>query len=90
MAETVGQVAEFNDLVERFIGLANTMKQEGKPAAMINAALMSSSGIFATYVAAGNQGYLREGGVTKVTEAYRKTLLNFQRIKKSQVSGKKP
>jgi len=83
--EQQGNRAELNELVKRFIDLANEMKNSGKSAPMVSAALMSASGIYATYASAGNKGYLKEGGVTKITEVYRRTLMNVQRIKKAEV-----
>ena len=85
MTEEQGNRAEYNELVKRFIDLANEMKNSGKSAPMVSAALMSASGVYATYASAGNKGYLKEGGVTKITEVYRRTLMNVQRMKKQQI-----
>ena len=87
MAEEQGDRADYNELVERFIDMANEMKNSGKSAAMVSAALMSASGIYATFAAAGNKGYLKEGGVTKMTDTYRRTLMNIQRTKKQQAEA---
>jgi hypothetical protein len=75
---------EVQQLLERFIKLANDIKDEGKPAEMINAALILASCTYATYVAAGNEGYLKEGGVNKMTSIYRKNLASLQHAKKRQ------
>ena len=75
---------EYNLLSERFIALANEMKNEGKGQQMVNAALMSASGIYATYTAAGNDGGLNPTGVDKVVAVYKVNLENVQKLKKQQ------
>lgn len=72
---------EYNLLSERFIVLANEMKNEGKSQQMVNAALMSASGIYATYTAAGNDGGLTASGVNQVVAAYKTNLENVQKLK---------
>ena len=72
------------ELLERFVKLANEIKDEGKPVEMINAALMLASCTYATFVAAGNEGYLKEGGVNKITSHYRQNLISLQKAKKAQ------
>ncbi len=74
---------EYNDIATRFIKLANEIATEGKTEQMVNAALMSASCIYATYVAAGNEGGLNQSGVEKVTEIYRQNLENVQKIKQT-------
>jgi len=92
MTEQSKPMEEYNELVGRFVRLANGMKDEGKPIEMISAALMSASGIYATFVAAGNEGFLKTGGVNKITEVYRNNLLNVQRVKQAeaQAQGSSP
>jgi len=75
---------EYNELATRFIALANEMKDEGKTLQMVNAALMSASGIYATYTAAGNEGGLTSAGVDKVVAVYKANLENVQKLKLSQ------
>jgi hypothetical protein len=82
MTEEKSDIKEFTQLAERFIQLANEMKSEGKPLQMINAALMSASATYGTYVFAGNQGYLKSSGVKKLIEAYSNQVDNIQQIKK--------
>lgn len=81
MSET-NDIEEFTALSERFISLANEMKSEGKPIQMINAALMSASATYGTYIFAGNEGYLKPGGVKKLTDAFANQVNNIQQIKK--------
>ncbi len=75
---------EYNVLSGRFIALANEMKNEGKDQQMVNAALMSASGIYATYTAAGNEGGLTPSGVDKVVSVYKANLENVQKLKTQQ------
>ena len=67
----------------RFIELANSLKEEGYDVKLVSAALMSASGIYATYSVAGNEGGLNPSGVDKVVDVYRKSLENIQRAKKA-------
>ena len=80
------EMREYNLLSERFIALANEMKNEGKSQQMVNAALMSASGIYATYTAAGNEGGLTASGVDKVVGVYKANLQNVQKLKQ-QATG---
>ena len=69
----------------RFVDLANEMKSEGLDTNLISAALMASSGIYATYVAAGNNGALEPSGVDKVVDIYRSNLEHIQRKKREEL-----
>lgn len=69
---------------QRFIDLANEMKDEEIDIRLISAALMSASGIYATYTAAGNAGALEPTGVDKVVAVYRQTLEHIQQRKKDE------
>ena len=72
----------------RFIELANQMKNEGLSVELISAALMSASGVYATYTAAGNEGALKDSGVDKVTEAYRRSLEQVQAARKAEIEAR--
>ena len=78
---TEKSMREYNELSGRFIALANEMKNEGKSQQMVNAALMSASGIYATYTAAGNDGGLTPPGVDKVVAVYKANLESVQKFK---------
>ena len=69
----------------KFIELANQLKDEGQDATMVSGSLMTASGIYATYVAAGNNGALNPPGVDKVVAMYRRTLEHHQRVKSIQL-----
>jgi len=73
--------------MERFIDLANTMKNDGMPTRVISAALMTASGVYATYSVAGNEGGLNASGVDKVAAAYKQNLENIQRAKREQAEA---
>jgi hypothetical protein len=72
----------------RFIDLANQMKSEGMDIKLVSAALMSASGIYATYTAAGNDGTLEPTGVDKVAALYRTNLEHIQARKKEEILAK--
>jgi hypothetical protein len=69
----------------RFIELANELKEEGIDITLVNGALMTASGIYATYIAAGNEGALEPSGIDKVVSLYRRTLEHHQSVKKAQL-----
>jgi len=41
---------------QKFIALANELKDQGQDPKLVSSALMMASGIYVTYVAAGNEG----------------------------------
>ncbi|NND44077.1 MAG: DUF3144 domain-containing protein [Xanthomonadales bacterium] len=61
------------------------MKSEGMDIKLVSAALMSASGIYATYSAAGNNGTLEPSGVDKVAQMYRANLEHIQERKKEEI-----
>lgn len=69
----------------KFIDLANEIKNEGIDPALVSGALMTASSIYATYVAAGNNGALEPTGVDKVVDLYRRTLEHFQDVKRKSL-----
>ena len=69
----------------KFIELANQLKDEQVDPKLVSGALMTASGIYATFVAAGNQGALEPTGVDKVVALYRRTLEHHQEVKKDQL-----
>lgn len=72
------------ECTERFIALANSLKEDGYDIKLVSAALMSASGIYATYSVAGNEGGLNPSGVDKLVDVYRKSLENIQAAKKAK------
>jgi hypothetical protein len=69
----------------KFIELANDLKEEDIDISLVSGSLMTASCIYATYVAAGNDGALEAPGVDKVVQIYRRTLEHHQRVRKAQV-----
>ena len=69
----------------KFIELANQLKDEKIDPALVSGALMTASGVYATFVAAGNAGALEPTGVDKVVAVYRRTLEHHQQVKKAQL-----
>jgi hypothetical protein len=69
----------------KFIELANQLKKEKIDPALVSGSLMTASGVYATYIAAGNDGALESGGVDKVVAVYRRTLEHHQVTKKDQL-----
>ena len=72
-----------DELMERFIQLANNMKDEGVPPNVVSWALMTSSSVYATYALTGtsNNGGLAPSGVEKVAAAYKQILTNVQSMR---------
>ena len=73
----------------KFIELANELKDENITPELVSGALMTASGIYATFVAAGNRGALEPSGVDKVVAVYRRTLEHHQKMKKAKLQGAK-
>ena len=80
---------QHNYCTNKFIELANELKKEKIDPTLVSGALMTASGIYATYVAAGNDGALEAGGVDKVVAVYRRTLEHHQLTKKNQLMKEK-
>ena len=77
-----------SECTNKLINLANEMKDQGHAPKVISAALMAASGIYATYVTAGNNGGLQPSGVDKVVMMYRRNLEHIQERKKAEKEAK--
>ena len=73
-----------NECTTRIINLANELKNEGHSQQLVSAALMAASGIYATFISAGNDGGLQPSGVDKVVMMYRRNLEYIQERKKAE------
>ena len=73
-----------NECTTRLINLANELKNEGHSQQLVSAALMAASGIYATFITAGNDGGLQPSGVDKVVMMYRRNLEYIQERKKAE------
>ena len=80
--------ASHNHCTHKFIELANELKDEGYEPQLISAAMMSASGVYATFVSAGNEGGLQPSGVDKVVMMYRRNLEHIQELKKEEMEAK--
>ena len=67
--------------MQRFIDLANLMKEETIPTRVVSAAMMTASAVYSTYVFAGNDGRLAPSGTVKLAEAYKQQLDRVQHVK---------
>ncbi len=73
-----------NLCTHKFIALANELKEDGHTTQLVSASLMAASGIYATYITAGNTGGLQPSGVDKVVMMYRRALEHIQERKKAE------
>jgi hypothetical protein len=69
----------------KFIELANELKTENIDISVVSGSLMTASAVYATYVAAGNNGTLNPSGVDKVMAIYRRTLEHHQATKRKKL-----
>jgi hypothetical protein len=69
----------------KFIELANELKKEDMEITIVSGSLMTASCVYATYAATGNNGVLKESGIDKVIQLYRRTLEHHQVTKKAQL-----
>ena len=69
----------------KFIELANQLKDEKIDTKLVSGSLMTASAVYATFVAAGNNGSLQPTGVDKVVALYRKTLERHQQTKRTKL-----
>ena len=76
--------ASHDHCTSKFIALANELKEDGYDPQMVSAALMAASGIYVTYITAGNAGGLAPSGVDKVVMMYRRNLEHIQERKKAE------
>ena len=72
------------ECMQRFIQLANEMKQEDTATPVISSGLMTASAVYAIYAMGGNAGLLNAAGIDKVTEAYRQQLEQVQLAKRER------
>ena len=77
-----------SECTNKFIALANEMRNQGHAPMVVSASLMAASGIYATYITAGNNGGLQPSGVDKVVLMYRRNLEHIQERKKAEKEAK--
>lgn len=71
--------------VNRFITLANQMKDEGIAPNLVGGSLMTAAGVYASYVAGGNEGGLNESGIEKIATIFKRELERVEQVKKDAV-----
>lgn len=82
------QIEAHNKATQRFVELANKMANDEKQDfKLVSAALMAASGVYATFTAAGNQGFLAPGGIDRVAEMYKNNLTYIQQRKKEELEA---
>jgi hypothetical protein len=84
MSDQPNRDEQILSMVDQFVAVANRLKDEGNNTDLVNTAFMLASAQYATFLAVGNQGYLKESGVRKVAQAYEKNLQLLQNLKKAQ------
>jgi len=88
MSDKQKQIDAHNQATNEFIELANKMVNErGFDQNLVSAALMAASGVYATFIAAGNQGFLADQGVEKVATMYKNNLAYIQTRKKEELEA---
>ena len=88
MSDKQQQIDAHNQAMSEFIQMANTMvNDKGFDMKLVSAALMAASGVYATFTAAGNQGFLAPGGVDRVADMYKKNLAYIQQRKKEELEA---
>lgn len=75
---------DHNYCTGKFIDLANQLKDEDHDPKLISAALMAATGVYSTFVTAGNSGGLEPSGVDKVVMMFRRNLEHIQERKKQE------
>ncbi len=80
----MGDREDHDHCTHKFIELANELKDQGHDMQLVSAALMAASGIYATYITAGNAGGLQPSGIDKVVMLYRRSLEHIQQRKKEE------
>jgi hypothetical protein len=83
----VSEAENHNICTTRFIKLANELKDLGYDPQLVSAALMAASGIYATFITAGNKGGLQPSGVDKVVMMFRRNLEHIQERKREENEG---
>ena len=82
------QIEAHNRATSAFIELANKLaKEDGQDVKIVSAALMAASGIYATFITAGNKGFLAPSGVEKIADMYKNNLGYVQQRKQQELKA---
>ena len=73
------------EVMNRFIALANDIKDEKVPVHVVSWAMLTASAVYATYSVAGNSGGLNPSGVDKVVDSFRDCMSQVQDARKREL-----
>ena len=73
------------DAMNRFIALANEIKDSGVPTHVVSWGMMTASAVYSTYSVAGNTGGLNPSGIDKIVDTYRDCLNQVQEARKEEL-----
>lgn len=77
-----------NRVVGEFIDLANKLQKQDLDPQLISAGLMAASGVYVTFITAGNHGVLKDSGIDKAVEMYTNNLRFIQEQKRKELEAK--
>ena len=69
----------------KFIEVANELRNDDIDPQLVSGSMMTAAAIYATFVAAGNDGALEPSGVEKVVTLFRRTLEHHQELKRAHL-----
>ena len=81
MSDQEQQMAATN----RFITLANELKDDGTPVHVVSWSMLTAAAVYATYSVAGNTGGLNPSGVDKVVDSFRDCMNQVQDARKREL-----
>ena len=74
------------EVTNRFIALANELKDGGVPIHVISWSMLTASAVYSTFSVAGNTGGLNPSGVDKVVDGFRDCMNQVQEARKAELS----
>jgi len=74
------------EATNRFITLANEMKDSGVPIHLISWSMLTAGAVYSTFSVAGNTGGLNPSGVDKVVDSFRDCMNQVQEARKAELS----
>ena len=74
------------EATNRFITLANEMKDSGVPIHVISWSMLTAGAVYSTFSVAGNTGGLNPSGVDKVGDSFRDCMNQGQDARKAELS----
>ena len=74
------------EVTNRFITLANELKDNGVPIHVISWSMLTAGAVYSTFSVAGNTGGLNPSGVDKVVDSFRDCMNQVQDARKAELS----